>query len=135
MLFSELKVGDVYEEKKMVSRADVVKFAEISGDKNPLHLDEQFAATTIFKRCIAHGMLLSGFISAAVGMKFPGAGTIYLQQSLKFMRPVFIDDEVSIRITVLDKRPEKKRVLLNTEVFTADGKTAIEGEALVKLEN
>ena len=134
MLFAELNVGDSYEEKRFVSSADVSTFAEISGDKNPLHLSDEFAAKSIFKKRVAHGMLLSGYISAVLGMKFPGSGTIYLQQSLKFMRPVFVDEEVTIRVTVLEKRPEKNRVLLNTEVLAADGKASILGEALVKLE-
>ncbi|MFA6074488.1 MAG: MaoC family dehydratase [Negativicutes bacterium] len=134
MLFSELKIGDCYEEKRIVSSEDVNIFAKISGDKNPLHLSDEFAAQSIFKKRVAHGMLLSGYISAVIGMKFPGPGTIYLQQNLKFMRPVFVDTEVIIRVTVLEKRPEKNRVLLNTEVLTADGKASILGEALVKLE-
>jgi 3-hydroxybutyryl-CoA dehydratase len=134
VLFSELKIGDCYEEKRIVSSEDVNIFAKISGDKNPLHLSDEFAAQSIFKKRVAHGMLLSGYISAVIGMKFPGPGTIYLQQNLKFMRPVFVDTEVIIRVTVLEKRPEKNRVLLNTEVLTADGKASILGEALVKLE-
>ena len=135
VLFSEINIGDSYEESRFVSSVAVNTFAEISGDKNPLHLSDEFAAKSIFKKRVAHGMLVSGYISAVLGMKFPGAGTIYLQQSLKFMRPVFVDEEVTIRVTVLEKRPEKNRLLLSTEVLAADGKVAIVGEALVKLEN
>ncbi len=135
VLFSEINIGDSYEESRFVSSAAVNTFAEISGDKNPLHLSDEFAAKSIFKKRVAHGMLVSGYISAVLGMKFPGAGTIYLQQSLKFMRPVFVDEEVTVRVTVLEKRPEKNRLLLSTEVLSADGKAAIVGEALVKLEN
>jgi len=81
MLFRELNVGDSYEEKRFVSSADVKTFAEISGDRNPLHLSDEFAAKSIFKRRVAHGMLLSGYISAVLGMNITGSGTIYLQQS------------------------------------------------------
>jgi 3-hydroxybutyryl-CoA dehydratase len=128
--FEELKVGDSAETASTVSDETIRKFAEISGDDNPVHLDEAYAATTQFGGRIAHGMLSAGFISAVIGTRLPGPGCIYLSQSLRFRRPVKIGDEVIARATITGLDAERGRATLET-VCTVAGKTVIEGEALV----
>lgn len=129
--YSDLSIGDVFEKKEIVTAEKVETFAEITGDDNPLHLDEEFAKTTIFGRRIAHGVLGIGFISAVLGRHFPGPGTIYLQQKATFRKPVYIDEEVTVKVEIIDKIPEKFRLLLSTEVIKENGTVAVEGEALV----
>ncbi|MDN5341312.1 MaoC family dehydratase [Oceanotoga sp. DSM 15011] len=132
MTYAEIELGHVYEEKTKISSTDVNTFAEISGDKNPLHIDEEFAKKSIFGQRIAHGILVLGKISAVLGMRFPGNGTIYMQQSAKFKAPVFLDEELTVRIEVKEKIDEKFRLILITQVIKEDGKVAIDGEALVQ---
>ncbi len=126
--FEDLEEGMSAVFGKSVSEADIVKYAEISGDTNPVHLDADYAATTMFKERIAHGMLTAGFISAAFGTKLPGPGSIYVNQSLKFKAPVKIGDTVTATVTVTGKVPEKKFVTFST-VCTVNGKPVLEGEA------
>jgi len=128
--FEDLNVGDVAEQSFPVTEDVIVKFAEVSGDDNAVHLDEAFAATTAFGTRIAHGMLSAGFISAVIGTKLPGYGVIYLSQSLRFKRPVKIGDEVLVRVEVTGLDEAKARASLST-VCSVGGKTVIEGEALV----
>lgn len=128
--FEDLVVGDTAEMTFPVTEDVIVKFAEVSGDDNPVHLDEAFAATTPFGTRIAHGMLSAGFISAVVGTKLPGYGAIYLSQSLRFRRPVKIGDEVTVRATVTALDAGKGRATIET-LCTVDGKPVVEGEALV----
>lgn len=130
LFLDEISVGQKAEFSKTVSEADIQGYADVSGDTNPVHLDEEFAKTTIFKSRIAHGMLSAGFISAILGTKLPGPGCIYLSQSLKFLAPVKIGDKVTARATVTDIVPEKKRVTLKTDCFIGDTKV-IDGEAVV----
>ncbi len=124
----ELQPGMSASIAKTVTETDVVLFAGISTDTNPVHLNEEFAATTAFGGRIAHGMLSVGFISAVLGTKLPGPGTIYLGQTLKFKAPVRIGDTVTATVTVREVNTEKKRVILDT-VCTVAGKAVIEGEA------
>lgn len=130
LFLDEISLGQEAEFSKTVSEGDIQGYADVSGDTNPVHLDEQFAKTTIFKTRIAHGMLSAGFISAILGTKLPGPGCIYLSQSLKFLAPVKIGDKVTARATVTDIVPEKKRVTLKTDCFVGDTKV-IDGEAVV----
>lgn len=132
MTYAEIEVGQVYEKKVKATTNDVETFAEITGDKNPLHLDEEFAKNTIFGGRIAHGILGLGKISAVLGMEFPGPGTIYMSQTSKFLAPIYLDEEVTIKITVKEKIEPKKRLILNTQILKENGKTAIDGEAMVK---
>ncbi len=127
----ELQVGDTASMSKLVSDEDVRVFAEISGDKNPVHLDDAFAATTVFKKRIAHGALSSALISAVLGMVMPGPGTIYLSQNLKFKAPVYIGDQITARVAVTAYRADKRIATLNTQVFNQDEKLVMEGEAVV----
>jgi 3-hydroxybutyryl-CoA dehydratase len=126
----DLSVGQSASYTKTVTEADIVKFAEVSGDNNPVHLDEAFAQTTMFKGRIAHGMLSAGFISTVIGTKLPGSGTIYMSQTLRFKAPVRIGDTVTATCTITEIMPEKRRAVLNTVCKVGDT-VVIEGEALV----
>lgn len=124
----DLAVGQSESYTKTVTQADIVKFAEVSGDTNPIHLDAAYAATTPFKGCIAHGMLSVGFISAVLGTKLPGPGAIYLGQSLKFKAPVKPGDTVVARATIT--AIEKRKVTMTTTCQVGDT-VVIEGEAVL----
>jgi 3-hydroxybutyryl-CoA dehydratase len=126
----DLTLGLSAERSHVVTEADIVAFAEVSGDFNPVHMDEAFAATTPFGGRIAHGMLSAAYISALIAGELPGAGTIYMSQSLRFRRPVRIGDEVVTRIEVVAIDAEKARVTLATVCSVGD-KPVLEGEALV----
>ena len=115
---------------KTVTEADIVLFAGISTDTNAVHLNEEFAKTTMFGGRIAHGMLSAGFISAVLGTRLPGPGSIYMGQTLKFKAPVRPGDTVTATVTVKEVIVEKKRVILDT-VCTVNGKPVIEGEATI----
>ena len=128
--FDELSVGQAVEISRVVGAADIEAFAEVSGDNNPVHLDEDYARTTQFGERIAHGMLSAAYISAILGTRLPGPGAIYLSQSLRFRRPVRIGDLVVARATVTALDEAKGRVTLET-VCEVGGKTVMEGEAVV----
>lgn len=130
--FEDLAVGMADEFAKTVTEADLVLFGAVSGDNNPVHFNEEYAAKTMFKGRIAHGMLSAAFISAAVGTKLPGPGAIYLSQTLKFKAPVRIGDTVTARVVVKELIPEKKRAVLTT-VCSVKDTVVVEGEALVML--
>lgn len=127
----ELTVGASAEMSKAVTDVDVMSYAAITGDYNPVHVDAEAAAKTMFKGRIAHGMLSAGFISAVLAMKLPGPGAIYLSQSLRFTKPVRLGDTVTARVEVLEIIAAKKRVRLATTCRNQNGETVIEGEALV----
>ena len=113
---------------KTVTEADIVMFAGVSGDTNPVHLNADFAASTMFKERIAHGMLSASFISTVFGTRLPGPGCIYLSQTLNFKAPVMIGDTVEARVTLREVDKEKKRILVDT-VCTVRGKVVLDGEA------
>lgn len=115
---------------RTVTDADVVLFAGISGDVNPVHLNHEFAANTMFEGRIAHGMLTASFISTVLGTKLPGPGCIYLSQNLKFKAPVRVGDTVNARVTITEVAPQKRRVTLTTVCTVAD-QVVLEGEAQV----
>jgi 3-hydroxybutyryl-CoA dehydratase len=108
-------------------------FAAVTGDTNPVHLDEAYAAGTTFGRRIAHGMLVAGMISATLANDLPGPGTIYLGQSLKFKQPVYPGDTITARVEVLSVRPDKPIVTLGTICTNQDGDVVLEGEAVVRV--
>jgi 3-hydroxybutyryl-CoA dehydratase len=124
----DLKVGQSASVSKTITDADIVLFSGVSTDTNAVHLNEEFAKTTIFGGRIAHGMLSAGLISAVLGNRLPGPGTIYLGQTLKFKAPVKPGDTVTATATVKEVIVEKKRAVLET-VCTVNGKVVIEGEA------
>ncbi|MGN6377126.1 MAG: bifunctional enoyl-CoA hydratase/phosphate acetyltransferase [Sphingomonas sp.] len=130
--FDELAVGDTASLSRTVSEQDIHLYAFISGDVNPAHMDPTYAATDIFHHVIAHGMLGSGLISAVLGTKLPGPGTIYLDQSLRFERPVAPGDTVTATVTVTEKRVEHQVVLLDCTCVNQRGETVISGVATVK---
>ena len=129
--FNTIKIGDFCDRKHRVTEEDLLLFARASGDLNPLHLDEEYAATTPFKQRIAHGMFTGGLISAALAMDLPGPGTIYLSQDLQFKRPVCIGDHLSVVLTAIEKHAEKPIVTLSCEVTNQDGKAVVLGTAKV----
>ncbi len=130
LFLEDLGIGQTAELQHTVTDADIRAFAAVSGDDNPVHLDEAYAATTPFKTRIAHGMLSAGYISAVLGTRLPGPGAIYLSQTMNFRRPVRIGDEVLTRATVSSIDTERARVTLVT-VCEVGGKTVVEGEAVV----
>lgn len=126
-----LKVGDTAEMTKTVADADVRAFAELTGDHNPVHLDEEYAAATRFGRRIAHGMLGASLISAVLANELPGRGTVYLSQTLRFTAPVFLGDTVTARVVVKALREDKPVVTLETFCTNQRGERVVEGEAVV----
>lgn len=126
----DLEVGQVAEFSKQVTEADIVSFAEVTGDNNPVHLDEDYAAGTMFKTRIAHGILSAGFISAVVGTKLPGYGAIYVSQNLRFKAPVRIGDTVTARCEVTEIDEKRRRVTLATQCFVKET-MVVDGEAVL----
>ena len=126
-----LKVGDSAEVSKTIADEDVRAFAELTGDRNPVHLDEEYAAATRFGRRIAHGMFAASLISAVLANELPGRGTVYLSQTLKFTAPVFLGDTVTARVTVKGVRGDKPVVTLETVCTNQRGERVLEGEAVV----
>ena len=128
--FEDLAVGQTASTGKTITEADILMFAAVSTDTNPVHLDAEVAKQSQFGERVAHGMLSAGLISAVLGTRLPGPGTIYLGQSLRFRAPVKIGDTVTATVECIALDAEKKRATFKT-VCTVAGKTVIEGEALV----
>lgn len=126
----DLSVGMSASYAKTVTDEDIVRFADISGDMNPVHLDQAYAEKTMFKGRIAHGMLSAAFISTVFGTRLPGAGCIYLSQSLRFKAPVKIGETVEATVTVTAIDAEKRRVTFQTVCRVGD-KVVVDGEALL----
>jgi 3-hydroxybutyryl-CoA dehydratase len=130
-----VKVGDRAEFEKKVTQEDIQKFAEVSGDTNPLHRDPEYAQKTRFGQCVAHGMMSAGFISAALGTKLaPHACAVYLSQTLRFLRPVKIGDTIRAVAEVKGIEPEKRTLTLETVCFNQDGEPVVKGEAVILLD-
>ncbi|UYM15043.1 MaoC family dehydratase [Endozoicomonas euniceicola] len=127
--FEELTVGQSDSLTRTLTEKDLLLFAKVSGDTNPVHLDKNFAATTQFEDRIAHGMWTSSLISCALATKLPGPGGIYLSQEVKFMRPVKVGDTVTVKLEVLDINERRKRATVSTNVVNQDGKTVVKGKA------
>jgi 3-hydroxybutyryl-CoA dehydratase len=125
------KVGDAAETSKTITDEDVRAFAELTGDRNPVHLDEEYAATTRFGRRIAHGMLGASLISTVLASELPGPGSVYLSQTLRFTAPVYLGDTVTARVTVTNVREDKPVVTLETVCVNQRGERVVEGEAVV----
>ncbi|MDR0805827.1 MAG: MaoC family dehydratase [Enterobacteriaceae bacterium] len=129
--FDSLKVGDKDFIQKVITAEMVDTFADLSEDHNPVHVDEAFAKTTPFGRRIAHGMLTASLISAVLGIKIPGNGSIYMGQSIRFKAPVFLGDKLTVWAEVKEKIEEKERVVMTTWAENAEGVVVLEGEALL----
>lgn len=128
---SELKVGDAAETARTIAESDVYLFAGVTGDLNPAHTNEQYAAGTFFKTRIAHGMLAAGIVSGLLGMVLPGPGTVYVAQELRFLAPVRIGDTVTARVEVLEVDVKRNRAVLDTSCRNQDGVRLLEGRATV----
>lgn len=128
MYFEDLSVGMVGVFAKTVTEADVVAFAGISGDFNPVHINEEFAKETMFKGRIAHGMLSATFVSTVFGTRLPGPGCIYISQSLRFKAPVRLGDTVTARVELTELNPDKKRASFKT-ICSVGGTVVLDGEA------
>ena len=134
MTFQDLRIGQKAATQKTFTAADVILFAGISTDVNPIHLSEKYAEGTMFGTRIVHGMLTSGLISSVLGNQLPGPGTVYLGQELKFLRPVFLGDDITAEVEIVELREEKKIVKLTTNCYNQDGKQVISGLATVKFD-
>lgn len=130
---SDLIVGMKASMTREVSLEDVDLFAQVTGDTNPVHVDEEAASRSRFGRRVAHGMLTAGHVSAVLGTKLPGPGAIYLEQTLRFMRPVFPGDTVTSTVEVLSIDLEKSLIKLRTTSANQEGKIVLFGDALVML--
>ena len=133
--FKELNVGDKGEVKKTITEQAVQKFAEISLDSNPIHMEEEFASKTMFKGRIVHGMLTASLISAAVGTKMPGPGSVWMNQSIKWLKPVHIGDTITAVAELVEKIDEKKHVIVKTTCLNQNNEIVAEGEGKHKILN
>ncbi|MEJ1298490.1 MAG: MaoC/PaaZ C-terminal domain-containing protein [Candidatus Sedimenticola sp. (ex Thyasira tokunagai)] len=129
--YQELEIGATATYEKSLTEEDLVLFATTSGDVNPVHLDEAYAADSMFKGRIAHGMWSAGLISAALATVLPGPGSIYLGQSLNFRRPVRLGDRLTVTLKVKEKRDDKQIVTIDCKVKNQDGRLVVDGEASV----
>jgi acyl dehydratase len=127
----EIIVGQKIELKKTISEHMVNQFAELSGDYNPLHMNEAYASTTDFKQRICHGMLLASYFSQIVGMYLPGKKALYLSQTLKFISPCFINDEITIYGEVISKSNSTRIITLFTKIMNSTGKLLVEGQSKI----
>lgn len=128
-----IHVGDTFGRKREITDELIRGFAELSGDHNPIHLDETFAATTRFGRRIAHGMLSGAFISAVLGEEFRERRIVYLSQSMRFVAPVYINDLITTTATVTDIQSDKRIVTLETICTNQDGTVTLTGQALIMM--
>ncbi len=126
-----IQVNENYVHKFQFSQEEVAQFAQVTGDKNPVHLDEAYAAKTMFKRPIMHGMLSASLFSKVFGTLFPGEGTIYLKQSLNFLKPMYVDTTYEAVFTVKEVLADKNRAVIETVIKNPDGLVCTSGEATV----
>ena len=137
--FDNYKIGDSAKFTKQITEADVLKFAEVSGDYNPIHVNPEFAKTQMFGKQIAHGVISVGLISAVIGMELFGAGILYGEQSVRFVKPVFFGDALTAVATVKEKYTKKegklKFIKCSTEVFNQNEELVTDGEAVVLVLN
>ena len=126
------KIGQTAEFSKTITETDVYTFAGITGDFNPLHVDAERAKSLPFGQRIVHGMLTASFISTVIASKMPGPGTIYIKQTLSFIKPVYFNDTITAKVTIIEIGA-KRHARLNTTVINQQGETVASGEALVKL--
>lgn len=132
LAFADITVGDTASFSKTVTESDIVTFAGLTSDFNPIHVDAEYARESLFKERIAHGMLLAGFISAVLGTQLPGPNAIYMGQTLNFKLPVKIGDTVTAEVTIEEKREDKRILKLKTTVTNQRGEVVVDGGAVVK---
>lgn len=128
--YDEIQVGDKASFSKTISESDVYQFAGIIGDFNELHVNQVAAESSLFKSRVVHGCLADSLVSTVLGMKYPGKGTIFLEKSVSYIKPVYIGDTLTAEITVAEKR-EKGRVFFDVSYYNQDGEEVIKGTALV----
>jgi acyl dehydratase len=126
-----LQIGEKYIHTFSYTQEQVNAFAEVTGDKNPVHLDKEYAEKTIFKQPIAHGMLGASILSKVFGTIFPGEGTIYLNQTLNFLRPMFVEQQYEAIFEVKEIIPEKNKAIISTIIQNNEGKSVLSGEATI----
>jgi 3-hydroxybutyryl-CoA dehydratase len=132
-IFAELPaVGMNASLSRTITEDDILLFALVSGDHNPIHLDAEYAERSFFGKRIAHGFLIGSLISAVLGNELPGPGSIYLSQTLKFLAPIHISDNVTVTVKVIEVREDKRIVTLHTECTNQHGTLVLSGEAVVK---
>lgn len=126
------RVGDFVCMNRTFGYQDVKSFSELVGDYNPVHLSDEYAATTVFKKPIVHGMLVTSLFSAILAEKLPGKGTIYLGQEVKFYLPIYIGEKITAKVTIREISKSKPIMILDTEIINSDRQIAVEGKATVK---
>lgn len=131
--YEQIQVGDRQQLVKVIGPADIRKFVEMTGDDNPLHVDRDFAETTSFKDVVVHGMLGASFISTVIGTKLPGPGALWVAQSMEFLLPVRLGDELTISCTVLKKHDRERLLELETRIVNQDQQTVLMGTGKVKV--
>ena len=129
----DFEIGEYATFSRTISEQDVATFAEVTGDFNPLHMDDEYARQARFGRRIAHGMLTAGLISTVLGTKLPGTGALYLEQTLKFLAPVYLGDTITAEAKVIAWRADKRIVTLQTTCRNQDGKDVLAGQAVLML--
>jgi 3-hydroxybutyryl-CoA dehydratase len=129
----DLKIGDKFSTTKQITDAVVRAFAELSGDYNPIHIDDEFAKTTRFGKRIAHGMISGALISAVLGYEFKERKVVYLSQTMKFVAPVFLDDTVTATATIVNIREDKPIVTVETVCTNQNGETVVSGEGKIMI--
>jgi len=132
LAYDEIKIGDSASLAKTITEADIVHYAGITGDFNPIHIDAVYASQSMFQERVAHGMLVAGLISAVLGSLLPGPNSVYLGQDLRFTAPVMIGDTVTAVVTVTEKRDDKRILKLKTTVSNQRGEVVVDGSAVVK---
>ena len=130
-MIRNMKIGDVRSYQRVISKEDVLKFGELTKDMNKAHFDEAYTKQTIFKKPIIHGMLLGSLFSKVFGLEYPGEGTIYCSQTLKFLKPAYPEEVLNVVITVKDILLEKNRVFFSTEIFNVQDELILTGEAML----
>lgn len=129
--YADIKIGDTASFAKTITEYEVNSFAGVTGDFNPVHINAEFAKQSLFKQRIAHGMLSAGLISTVLGTQLPGINTIYLDQELHFLAPVFLGDTLTATVKCLEKDDTKHRIVFRTTVTNQDGKIVTDGKARV----
>jgi acyl dehydratase len=130
-MIKSMKVGDQRSYERVISKEEVAAFGELTKDMNDAHFNEDYAKTTIFKKPIVHGMFIGSLFSKIFGMDYPGEGTIYCSQSLKFLKPVYPDTKLLVLVTVKEIINEKNRVIFRTEIFDENNECMLTGEAML----
>ena len=128
--YGEIEIGETYSVTKVITEADIANFAGIIGDFNPVHVNPEYAKTTMFGQRIAHGMLTASFISTCIGCGIPGINALYLSQEIKFVKPVYIGDTITACVEVTEKMDAKQRIVLRTTVANQRGELVVDGKAL-----